>query len=145
MPKTFKILVIEDSEPDFILLQKALNMIDNAELDVHCVKNGQEGLDYIFKEGAYKDKATPDIIILDLNLPIKNGFEVLDTIKKDNNYRTIPIVIYSTSEAKGDIRLSYSLYASSYITKTFDIIELFDKIKHFGNYWTKSVNLPDNE
>ena len=145
MPKPFKILVIEDSEPDFILLQKALNLIDNVELDVHCAKNGQEGLDYVFKEGKYKDKETPDVIILDLNLPIKNGFEVLEKIKKDDGYRTIPIVIYSTSDTKGDVCLSYSLYASSYITKTFDIVELFDKIKHFGNYWTKSVILPDNE
>ena len=145
MTKPFKILVIEDNEPDFILLEKALNLINDIELEISCVKNGQEGLDYVFKEGNHKEQTTPDLIILDLNLPIKNGFEVLTSIKEDNTYKIIPIVIYSTSEAKGDICSSYALYASSYLTKTFDIRELFAKIKHFGNYWTKAVNLPDND
>ena len=145
MKKPFKILVIEDSEADFVILQKALELVDNVELDVHCVKNGQEGIDYVFKQGKYSDVSTPDIIILDLNLPIKNGFEVLKSLKGDALYRLIPIIIYSTSDESGDICASYSLYANSYLKKTFDLPELFEKIKCFSNYWAESVELPTDD
>lgn len=146
MKNTFRILVIEDSKPDFVLLQKALNLIEDIELEVHCVDNGQDGIDFVFKKEKYAEMDTPDVIILDLNLPIKNGFEVLECLKGDAFYRLIPIIIYSTSDESGDIRASYSLYANSYLTKTLDIKELFEKIKCFGQYWAKSVELPiDNQ
>ena len=144
MKKLFKILVIEDSEEDFLLLKKAMEYIEDIELEIVCMKNGQLGLDYIFKVGEYSEMKTPDVIILDLNLPVKNGFEVLKTIKEDSLYRLIPIIIYSTSDESGDICASYFLYANSYLTKTFDIIELFEKIKCFGEYWAKSVEIADN-
>jgi chemotaxis family two-component system response regulator Rcp1 len=145
MRDTFRILVIEDNEPDYVLLEKALNLIEDIDIEVFNAKNGQEGLDYVFKEGKYSECITPDMIILDLNLPIKNGFEVLRALKDDPLYKVIPVVVYSTSDDKGDICSSYSLYANSYITKTFDIQELFIKIKHFGSYWIKAVNLPDSD
>lgn len=144
MTVPFKILVIEDNEPDFILLEKALNMIEDVQFEITCVKTGEDGLNYIFKQGEHTKTPTPDLIILDLNLPIKSGFEVLQSIKQDSIYKLIPVVIYSTSDEKGDINSSYALYASSYITKTFNIEELFNKIKHFGNYWTKIVKTPDS-
>ena len=68
---------------------------------------------------------------------------MLKDLKDNSSYRVIPVVIYSTSDETGDICTSYSLYANSYITKTFDIVELFEKIKYFGQYWIKSVELPD--
>jgi len=145
MRDTFRILVIEDNEPDYVLLEKALNLIGSVDIEVFNAKDGQDGLDYIFKEGRYKDSITPNLIILDINLPIKNGFEVLKTLKDDPLYKMIPVVVYSTSDDKGDICSSYSLYANSYITKTFDIQELFIKIKHFGRYWIEAVNLPNSD
>ncbi len=145
MTKPFKILVIEDSEADFVLLDKALQLVEEVELDVHCVKNGQEGIDYVFKKDKYSGVTTPDVIILDLNLPIKNGFEVLKCLKNDALYRLIPIIIYSTSDESGDICASYSLYANSYLKKTFDLAELFEKIKSFGSYWAQSVELPTDD
>lgn len=145
MPIPFKILVVEDSEPDFILLEKALGLVEDIKLKITRVINGQECLDYVFKKEKYADVDTPDIIILDLNLPIKNGFEVLKCLKSDALYKLIPIVIYSTSDESGDICASYSLYANSYLTKTFDIAELFEKIKCFSSYWGKSVELPSDD
>lgn len=145
MRTPFKILVVEDSEPDFILLKKALDTVNDVEIEITHVINGQDCLDYVFKEERYSDVDTPDIIILDLNLPIKNGFEVLKCIKSDALYRLIPIIIYSTSDEAGDICASYSLYANSYLTKTFDITELFEKIKCFSTYWGKSVELPSDD
>ena len=142
---TFKILVIEDNEPDFVLLEKALEMIEDINIEVFNAKNGQEGLDFVFKEGNFTKAPTPDIIILDLNLPVMSGFEVLKNLKSDPLHKLIPIVVYSTSDEKGDICSSYSLYANSYITKTFDLMELFDRIKHFGSYWLETVKLPDSD
>lgn len=143
MKTPFKILVVEDSTADWFILEKALQLIEDIELDVTCVKNGQEGLDYVFKVGKYAGETTPDVIILDLNLPVKNGFEVLEAIKNDALCRLIPIIIYSTSDESGDICASYSLYANSYITKTSELPELFEKIKCFGKWWAKSVVKPD--
>ena len=145
MNRKFKILIIEDNLADFVLLEKALNLIEGVCIEIRYVQDGQEGINYVFKEGKYAGEATPDLIILDLNLPIKSGFEVLKKIKKDDIYKIIPIIIYSTSESSIDIISSYSLYANSYIAKTFDIKELFEKIKHFGNYWVKTVSLPVDE
>lgn len=144
MSKTFKILVIEDNEPDFELLREALNLVEleDVELDISSVTDGQDGIDYVFKTGKYSDVTTPDLIFLDLNLPVKNGFEVLKCLKTDALSKMIPIIIYSTSDESGDICASYSLYANSYLTKTFSIIELFDKIKCFSNYWVNAVELP---
>lgn len=146
MSKTFKILVIEDNEPDLWLLKEALKLVEDKDLklDVSCVTNGQDGIDYVLKNGDYSDVTTPDLIFLDLNLPVKNGFEVLKCLKTDALYKMIPIIIYSTSDESGDICASYSLYANSYLTKTFSIIELFDKIKCFSNYWVNTVELPDS-
>lgn len=145
MKTPFKILIIEDSEPDYFVLQKALELIEGIELEEVRVKNGQEGINYIFKKEQYAGVSTPDIIILDLNLPVKNGFEVLKCIKNDDIYKVIPVIIYSTSDETGDICASYSLYANSYLTKTSDIKELFEKIKCFGKYWSKTVKLPDDD
>ena len=142
MSKTFKILVIEDNEPDFVLLKEALSRVEDIKLDVHCVTNGQDGINYVLKKGEYTEVLTPDLIFLDLNLPVKNGFEVLKCLKTDALYKMVPIIIYSTSDEPGDIFASYSLYANSYLTKTFSIIELFDKIKCFSNYWMDTVELP---
>jgi CheY-like chemotaxis protein len=145
MTKKLKVLVIEDSEPDYVLLKKALNRIKKVKMEITNIRTGQDGVDYIFKNNDFKNCTTPDIIILDLNLPVKDGIEVLSIIKNDEIYRTIPVIIYSTSEDDTDILNSYSNYANSYIVKTFDIKELFTKIDNFTNYWTETVKLKENK
>jgi len=142
MRKKINILVIEDNEPDYVLLEKALSQIEDIDITIINMENGQKGIDYVFKSGKFKNVETPDIIILDLNLPVKNGFEVLESIKSNPLYKIIPIIIYSTSTEDGDVHSSYALYANSYISKTFDVKELFEKIRAFGEYWIKSVEIP---
>lgn len=140
--RKISILVIEDNEPDFIILEKALKKIKDINIDLHHVTNGQEGIEYIFKENKYINAKTPDIVILDLNLPIKTGFEVLNMIKTNDKTRIIPVIIYSSSKDSDDIHHSYYLYANSYICKSFDIKEIFKQIKTFSNYWLEVNEIP---
>jgi CheY-like chemotaxis protein len=138
----FNILSIEDNEPDFVLLQKALNRIDGIKLNIINISNGKKALDFIYKRNEFKFAVTPDIIILDINLPLISGKDILKDLKKDENYRVIPIIIFSTSNSYSDIEECYKLYANSYITKTFDIKELFNKIAIVGEYWLKMSEIP---
>lgn len=139
----FTILSIEDNQPDFVLLKKALDAIPDLSLDIINVTNGQQALDFIYKKGEYESAPTPDIIILDINLPAISGQEILKVLKTDEQYKLIPVIIFSTSNAEKDIKESYELYANSYITKTFDVKHLFRKIASLGEYWLKTSEIPD--
>ncbi len=143
MDNRFTVLSIEDNEPDFVLLKKALNKIPDLSLDIINIDNGDDALKFLYKEGEYSSAPTPNIIILDINLPIIDGKEILKTLKQDENYKIIPIIIFSTSDYYSDIEEAYKLHANSYLTKTFDLQELYRKITLIGEYWLKSNELPD--
>lgn len=143
MDKTLTILSIEDNEADFVLLKKALERIPNLLLNIVNIKNGRDFLKFIKKEDNFKDFPTPNIIILDINLPDVNGREILNIIKEDENYKLIPVIIFSTSDYYSDIEDVYKLHANSYVSKTFDIKILYEKIKIMGEYWLKTNELPD--
>lgn len=138
----FTVLSVEDNQPDFALLEKALNAIPDLSLNIINIANGQYALDFIYKKGNYSSAPTPDIIILDINLPLINGQEILKTLKNSEEYRTIPVIMFSTSDSEKDIMEAYHLYANSYITKTFDVKELFRKISSLGEYWLKTNKPP---
>jgi len=133
--KTFEILSIEDNEPDFSLLKKALTEIPDIFINLTNIANGQSALDYIFKRNIYKNSKTPHLIILDINLPKMNGHEILRKIKRSKKYKIIPVIMFSSSMIEDDIRKSYEEYANSYIAKSFDVKSLFEKIKKIGEYW----------
>ena len=133
--KTFEILSIEDNEPDFSLLKKALTEIPDIFINLTNIANGHSDLDYIFKRNIYKNSKTPHLIILDINLPKMNGHEILKKIKRSKIYKTIPVIMFSSSTMEEDIRKSYEEYANSYIAKSFDVKSLFEKIKKIGEYW----------
>lgn len=136
--KIYNILSIEDNKPDFILLEKALKKIENIDINVINIPNGKTALDFVYKRGKYNKSPTPDLIIIDINLPLLSGQEIIKILKEDQKYRIIPIIVFSTSDAEKDILESYKLHANSYITKTFDIKELFQKISSLGEYWLKT-------
>ncbi len=142
--KAVEILLIEDNPGDVRLTVEALKeskIINN----LNVVDDGIEALSYLQKEGIYKDKPRPDLIILDLNLPKKDGREVLGEIKSEDSLKQIPIAILTTSEAEEDIIKSYELHANCYITKPVNMEQFIKVVKSVGDFWFSIVMLPPGE
>lgn len=142
MNNKFQILSIEDNEPDFDLLKKALLKIPDISFDITHISNGQTALEYIFKRKTFKEAITPDLIILDINLPKISGYEILRKIKKSPKYKAIPVIMFSTSSSEEDIKKSYDAHANSYVIKSFNVDNLFQKIATMGEYWLKTSEIP---
>ncbi len=141
--KFFTVLSIEDNIADFELLQEALNSLEGVSITLKNIQTGEEALKALFnKEDT--NFICPDIIILDINLPCMTGIEVLRKIKSSDSTKATPVIILSTSDYEKDIKECYSLSANSYITKTFDIKELFRKVAVISEYWFKTAKLPNN-
>lgn len=145
MNKIFNILSVEDNLADFYLLEKALRKIEGIQIEIFHVVNGQHAIDYINKNGNFKEAKDIDLIILDLNLPVLNGLEVLKKLKSDECNKLIPTIIYTTSEENVDVITCYSYHANSYVTKSFEIKDVFEKVKNLGEYWLKTSKLTDNK
>ena len=139
-----EILLVEDNPADIRLTQVAIKNSKIAN-NLNVVNDGMEAIRFLRKEGNFKDKPKPDLILLDLNLPKKNGFEVLSDIKNDPNLKRIPVVILSISDAEEDLLKTYNLHANCYIKKPVDIIEFEKIVKSIGNFWFSIVILPDNK
>ncbi|MBE9029152.1 response regulator [filamentous cyanobacterium LEGE 11480] len=143
--KTITILVAEDDEDDRLLMEEALeeNRLAN---DLHFVGDGEELMDYLCNRGQYHDPATaprPSLILLDLNMPRKDGREALQEIKADPHLRQIPIVVLTTSKAEEDILRTYDLGVSSFIAKPVVFESMVQIMKTLGTYWFEIVELPD--
>jgi CheY-like chemotaxis protein len=138
------ILMADDDADDRLLTQDA--MTDARVInDLHFVTNGEELMDYLYRRGRYADMATsprPGLILLDLNMPKKDGREALQEIKADPNLRRIPVVILTTSKAEEDIYRSYDLGANSFITKPVTFESLIELMRVMGRYWIELVELP---
>ena len=136
-----EILLIEDNPGDVRLIKEALkeNKVYNS---LQVVEDGVEGLQYLRKEGKYTDGTTPDLILLDLNLPKKNGKELLADIKNDPALMRIPVVVLTTSKAEEDIIKSYNLHANCYITKPVGFDDFVKVVKTIENFWLCIVKLP---
>ncbi len=140
------ILLVEDNPGDIRLTQEALKEGDfHKELQLEVVSDGEQALQYLFKNPPYQNAKTPDMIFLDLNLPRKDGREVLKVLKNDAQLKLIPVVVLTTSEADKDIKGSYELYANCYITKPVDIAQFIDVIKSIENFWFTIVKLPTHK
>ncbi len=138
------ILMADDDEDDCMLAREALieSRLANA---LHCVKDGEELMDYLYQRGKYTQESTaprPGLILLDLNMPKKDGREALIQIKSDSNLRQIPVVVLTTSKTEEDIYRSYDLGANSFITKPVTFASLVEVIKTLGKYWFEIVELP---
>lgn len=139
--KSIEILLVEDNPGDVRLTQEAFKEA-KVKNKLHVVQDGEEAIAFLHKEEKYKDAPKPDIILLDLNLPKKDGREVLAEIKEDPDLRRIPVVILTTSKAEEDIIKTYSLHANCYITKPVDLDEFLKVIKSIENFWLVFVKLP---
>lgn len=141
--KAIRILMAEDSPTDAELARQAFK---NGKLlnELVIVEDGVEALAYVRKEGKYADMPTPDVILLDLNMPKKDGREVLAELKADSKLKRIPVVILTTSEDEEDVLKSYELQASCYVTKPIDFEKFLDVAKHIKEFFFNVVTLPPN-
>ena len=131
--KKFLVLLIEDNPGDVFLTSEALQ--DSKFLiELDYVSNGKEGVDYLFKNGNFESKRTPDIVLLDINLPLKNGHEVLREIKADPETKDIPVIMLTTSSGQSDIMASYQEQASYYIVKPAEAEQFEEFIKVFDRF-----------
>ncbi|MDJ0567954.1 MAG: response regulator [Pleurocapsa sp. MO_192.B19] len=135
------ILVCEDNLGDVYIIT---NSLKNSEIkyNLHHVANGEAAIDYLQQLGDYKNISRPDLILLDLNLPKKHGFEVLKEIKSDIKLKSIPVVILTSSQAEQDVLKSYELYCSCFVTKPFELKEFVRAIQKIEKFWLNLVQLP---
>jgi CheY-like chemotaxis protein len=136
-----EVLLVEDSPSDVRLTREALKA-GNVTVNLNVVRDGIEAMDYLRRRNSYKNSPTPDLILLDLNLPRKNGREVLEEIKADPELRRIPVLIMTTSHADQDINRAYSLNANCYITKPMELDEFLRIVKSIEDFWFKTATLP---
>ena len=136
-----EILLVEDNEHDVVLTRESFSRA-KVLVNLNHVDNGEDCLAYLRKEGKYAGVLTPDLILLDLNLPIMDGREVLAEINGDEALRHLPVVVMTTSAADKDILDMYKLRCSSYIVKPLDLVQFQKVISEFGNYWFSVVVLP---
>ncbi len=129
------VLLVEDNEDHAFLVRKTIQSIAKDRFHVKAVADGEEAIAYIKRRGRYKDRERPDLILLDLRLPKKDGFEVLKEIKEDPRFRSIPVVVLAASGKPEDILRAYSLGAYSYIIKPDRGDALIDNVGMFLNYW----------
>lgn len=141
--KQIVILMADDDDDDFMLTKKALGESKLLNTLIR-VEDGEELLDYLYRRGEYNElnAPRPGVILLDLNMPRKDGREALKEIKSDENLRNIPIVVFTTSKAEEDIYKTYQLGVNSFITKPVTFENLIEVMRTLGNYWFEIVELP---
>lgn len=139
--KSAEILLVEDNPGDIRLTQEAFRE-GNITNRLHVTTDGHDALDFVYQRGEYADAVRPDIVLLDLNLPRKNGDEVLAEMKSDPDLKHIPVVILTTSSADEDILNAYQSYTNAYLTKPVDPDEFIDLIRSFEDFWLELVKLP---
>lgn len=136
-----EVLFVEDNPGDVRLTQEALKE-GKVRTNLHIVGDGVEAMAFLRQEGKYADAPRPDIILLDLNLPRKNGREVLAEIKSDERLKRIPVVILTTSRAEEDILRTYNLHANCYVTKPVDLDQFMKVVQAIESFWLTLVKLP---
>jgi chemotaxis family two-component system response regulator Rcp1 len=136
-----KILLVEDNPGDVRLTKEALKESKMLN-ELYVTEDGVEALEFLKREGRYADAPHPDLILLDLNLPKKDGRELLEDIKSDEKLRRIPVVVLTTSKAQEDIYRMYEQHANCYITKPIDLDQFIEVVKSIDNFWLTIVKLP---
>jgi len=136
-----EVLLVEDDPGDVLMTREAFedNKVRNS---LHVVSDGVEAVAFLRREGEYANAPRPDLILLDLNLPRKDGREVLEEIKADEELRRIPVVVLTTSEAEEDVLRSYHLHANAYVTKPVDFEQFINVVRHIDEFFVSVVKLP---
>jgi CheY-like chemotaxis protein len=142
--KPIDVLLVEDDPGDTLMIREAFedNKVRNR---LSAVTDGVQALEFLRREGEHAGAARPDLILLDLNLPRKDGREVLAEIKADEDLRTIPVVILTTSQAEEDVLRSYNLHANAYVTKPVDFERFIEVVRQIDNFFVTVVTLPNGD
>jgi two-component system, chemotaxis family, response regulator Rcp1 len=141
--RPIELLLIEDSEPDVRLTREALREA-KVRNRLWVVEDGVEAIAFLYRRDGYADAPRPDLILLDLNLPRKDGRQVLKEIKTDESLKRIPVVILTTSKNEEDVLRAYDLHANCYITKPVDFNRFMEVVKSIEDFWLTVVKLPDD-
>tara|TARA_R110002072_G_scaffold251053_1_gene409867 strand:- start:328 stop:756 length:429 start_codon:yes stop_codon:yes gene_type:complete len=134
------ILLVEDNEGDILLTIDAFEE-SKIKSKISIARNGQEALDFLYKKQKFENAERPDLILLDINMPIFNGHEVLEKIKKDPNLKKIPVIMLTTSSNQNDIDKAYENHVNSYITKPIEINDFLDAILKIEEFWLQISTL----
>jgi chemotaxis family two-component system response regulator Rcp1 len=137
------ILIVDDNRADIRLVQEIFKK-GKMIVNLHAVLDGMEAMEYLRKEGKYKDVQLPDLILLDLNMPRKDGREVLEEIKSDEILKAIPVIVMTISKTEEDILRSYNLHANAYIVKPVELSQFMNIVKSIEDFWLTVVKLPSN-
>ncbi len=140
-PKVIDVLLVEDDPGDVLMTREAFedNKVANR---LAVVSDGVSAMEYLRKQGPYADAPTPDLVLLDLNLPRMDGREVLQALKADEELRRIPVVVLTISESEEDVLRSYSLHANAYVTKPVDFDRFIDVVRRIDEFFVSVVRLP---
>ncbi len=141
MERVIEILLVEDNQGDIRLCQEALKRSE-IPTNLSVARDGVEALTFLNRKDRYADAPRPDMILLDLNLPKKDGREVLAEIKTSDNLKSIPVIILTTSRARDDIIMSYNLHANSYITKSINFKQFIKVLRSVEDFWLETATLP---
>ena len=135
------ILIVDDNRADIRLVQEIFKK-GKMIVNLHAVLDGVEAMEYLRKEGKYKDVRLPDLILLDLNMPRKDGREVLEEIKSDELLKAIPVIVMTISKTEEDILRSYNLHANAYIVKPIELVQFMNTVRSIEDFWLTVVKLP---
>jgi len=140
--KPAHILLVEDNEGDILLTKEAFEEC-KVKTEISIAKNGKEALDFLFKREGFEDAKKPDLILLDINLPIYSGHEVLEKIKSSPDLKKIPIIILTTSTSRSDIAKAYDHHCNSYVNKPLEVEEFMQAILKIEEFWLQLTRLAD--
>lgn len=141
--RAIDILLVEDDPGDVLITREAFqhNKIKN---NLHVARDGEEGLDFLYRRGGFENAPRPDLILLDLNLPKYDGRQLLEKIKSDPGLCHIPVVVLTTSSAEEDILRSYKLHANAYVTKPVDLDQFMSAVRQIDEFFVQVVRLPQS-
>ena len=132
---------MEDNEDDIVIIQEVFADMKLTAI-INTVRDGEEALAYLRREGKYKVARVPDVVLLDINMPKKNGFEVLEEMKKDPRSQSLPVIMLTTSQREEDVVRSYEKGACSFIHKSVNLDQFRECLKQFEHYWTGVSRIP---
>ena len=142
-PRPIEILLVEDSPGDVTLTVEALRDAKVAN-NLHVARDGEEALRFLRNEGEFAEKPRPDLILLDLNMPRKDGREVLADLKADDELKRIPVVVLTTSQSEDDVAAAYNLSANCYVAKPVDLDQFLGVVRAIDDFWLSLVKLPSD-